>query len=267
MSRDAQIAEAMLQVAREIHTQHDLGSTMDAIVHSAQRSLPGLDHVGISIVHRRGDVETVAGTDPLVWELDDMQYRLGEGPCIEAIRTAPVTLANTLRHDQRWPAYAALAVERGVVAQMAVRLYIEDETLGSLNLYSTCSEVIDPDLQHVATLFAAHAALALGRARHEEELNTALGTRKIIGQALGILMERYQLDEDRAFQFMVRVSQASNVKLRDIAQELVDHGNGTRDAAAVTLDAAFPGCAETPVAPVPGPAAGPGRRWIAASGS
>jgi GAF domain-containing protein len=225
MEHDPQVAEALLEVAREIHAQHELASTMDAIVQSARRSLAGVDHVGISIVHRRGGVETVAGTDPLVWELDAIQYALGEGPCVDAIQAAPVTLANHLRHDQRWPRYVPRAVERGVTAQMGVRLYLENETLGGLNLYSTSAEVIDPDLQHLAELFAAHAALALGKARHEKDLNAALATRKVIGQALGILMERYQLDEDRAFRFLVRVSQASNVKLRDIAQELVDQRN------------------------------------------
>ena len=224
MADEAQTAEALLQVAREIHAQHDLASTMEAIVQSARRSL-AVDHVGISIVHRRGGVETVAGTDPLVWELDAIQYELDEGPCLEAFQAEPVTVANRLRHDQRWPRYVPRAVERGVAAQMAVRLYLEDETLGGLNLYSTTADVIDPDVQHLARLFASHAALALGKARQEEDLNAALATRKVIGQALGILMERYQLDEDRAFRFLVRVSQASNVKLRDIAQELVDQRN------------------------------------------
>lgn len=143
----------------------------------------------------------------------------------------PSTL-DGLRHDPRWPRYVPQAVERGVAAQMGVRLYIEDETLGGLNLCSTKTESIDPDLQHLATLFAAHAALALGKARHEEGLDAALATRKVIGQALGIVMERYGLDEDRAFQFLVRASQASNVKLLDIAQELVDQGNAAADAAA-----------------------------------
>src|SRR5690606_1122688 len=101
---------------------------------------------------------------------------------------------------------------------MGLRLFTEQATLGGLNLYSTQTDTIDPDVQHVAELFATHAALALGRARHVEDLNTALQTRKVIGQAIGIVMERYQLDEDRAFQFLVRVSSHSNVKLRDVAQ-------------------------------------------------
>lgn len=136
-----------------------------------------------------------------------------------------MSITDDLRHDGRWPRYAARAVERGVKAQMGLRLLLEEKTLGALNLYSTLEDTIDPDVQYVAELFAAHAALALGRARQVEGLNTALQTRKVIGQALGIVMQRYQLDEDRAFQFMIRVSSQSNVKLRDIAQEIVDRMN------------------------------------------
>lgn len=104
---------------------------------------------------------------------------------------------------------------------MGLRLFVDEETLGDLNPYSTDADTIDPELQHTAELFATHAALALGRARREDDLDTALANRKVIGQATGILMERYQLTEDRAFQYLVRVSQHSNIKVRDVAQELV----------------------------------------------
>lgn len=225
MAARPDIADALAQAAREINSPHDLASTLDAIVHAAERSLPGIDHVGISIAYRDGKIETKAGTDQLVWELDSLQYELGEGPCLYAIETQPVTLANDLRHDQRWPDYVPRALEYGLRAQMGLRLFADGETLGGLNLYSTAGETIDPDVAHSAELFAAHAALALGRALREDDLNAALANRKVIGQAIGIVMERYQMDEDRAFQYLVRVSQHSNIKLREIAQELVDQAN------------------------------------------
>ncbi|GAB2752533.1 ANTAR domain-containing protein [Nocardioides pakistanensis] len=108
---------------------------------------------------------------------------------------------------------------------MGLRLFADGQTLGGLNLYSTEGESIDPEVRQVAELLAAHAALALGRARREEGLSSALTNRRVIGQAIGIVMERYQMDEDRAFQYLVRVSQHSNIKLRDVARELVDQGN------------------------------------------
>lgn len=219
------IAVALAQAARDINSPRDLDSTLDAIVHTAQRSLPGIDHVGISIVHRNGTIETRAGSDQLVWELDQLQYDLGEGPCLHAVRTQPVVRVDDLRAEQRWPRYVPLAVARGVRAQLGLRLYIEEQTLGGINLYSTSADRIDTEVEHAAQLFAVHAALALGRAQREEDLNAALQTRKVIGQAIGMVMERYQLDEARAFEYLTRVSQHSNIKLRDVAQEIVEQGN------------------------------------------
>jgi GAF domain-containing protein len=190
-------------------------------VETTARSLPGIDHVGITIASRDGEMETKAGTDPLVWELDQLQYRLGEGPCIHAIRRDPVTTVEYAFRDHRWPRFMRVAVEKGLRSQLGLRLYTEQNTQGGLNMYSTSEDTIDPDVQHMAELFAAHASIALGRARREEQPTAALLTRKVIGQALGILMERHDLDEDHAFEYLVRVLQHSNVKLRDVAKEVV----------------------------------------------
>lgn len=132
-----------------------------------------------------------------MWDLDSLQYELGEGPCVHAIRAEPVTIVNDLRHEQRWPHYVPRALDFGLRAQMGLRLFADGQTLGGLNLYSTEGESIDPEVRQVAELLAAHAALALGRTRREEGLSSALTNRKVIGQAIGIVMERYQMDEDR----------------------------------------------------------------------
>jgi GAF domain-containing protein len=118
------------------------------------------------------------------------------------------------------------AAQRGLRAQLAVGLYSDEETLGGLNLYSTESDTVDDDAVPIAELFASHAAIALGRSRHEGQLNDAIASRKVIGQAIGILMERYQIDEDRAFQFLIRASQTGNLKLKAVAEELVTTTNG-----------------------------------------
>jgi hypothetical protein len=112
---------------------------------------------------------------------------------------------------------------------LAVKLFIDEQaTLGGLHMYSTDSAGLDPDAEGVAQLFAAHAAVALGRAQEVGGLEVALASRKVIGQALGIVMERYSVDEDHAFSFLARASSHSNAKLRDVAQVLVDQGNATR---------------------------------------
>ncbi len=114
----------------------------------------------------------------------------------------------------------------GLRSQLAVKLYLDGEgTVGRINCYFTTSDDVHPDAQGIAALFAAHAAIAVGHAQERENLNEALQSRKVIGQAIGIIMERYDIDEDAAFAFLVRASSTSNIKLRDIAQELVDRCN------------------------------------------
>lgn len=219
-SRDT--AAALAEAARTINESRSLGETLDSIVQTVVLALSEFDHAGISISHRDGKIETMSGTDQLVWELDDIQYSLMEGPCVDAVRKEPVVVVEHARHDQRWPHYMPQAAQRGLRAQLGLRLYTENETLGGLNLYSTQSETIDPDSVHLAELFATHAAIVLGRVRVEDQLNQAIATRKVIGQAIGIIVERYQIPSDRAFQFLVRASQHGNIKLRDVAQEVVE---------------------------------------------
>jgi GAF domain-containing protein len=220
------LASALADAARTINSPRSLDETLHTIVETAQRSLPGIDHVGVSLAHHDGRIETVAGTDQLVWELDQIQYELGEGPCYYSITAEPVVRLERAhqvdRQDDRWPRYLPQALARGLRSQLGLRLHVDDETLGGLNLYSTERDEIAEETLLAAELFAAHAALAMGRARTEEQLNSAIATRKVIGQAIGILMERYQLTEERAFAFLTRASTTSNIKLRSVAQELVE---------------------------------------------
>jgi GAF domain-containing protein len=222
-STDRDAASALAQAARTIHREDTLEETLAAIAETARISVPGIDHAGISIVTPKGGIETKAATDPIVWEFDRLQYDLGEGPCLSTMRGTPVVSVPRARHDQRWPRFMPQALRLGLRSQLAVRLFLDDEgTMGALNLYSTSQEEIDPDAEHVAELFASHAAIALHQAREVEHLNQALESRKVIGQALGIVMERYGLDENHAFSFLLRASSTSNIKVRDIAAQLVE---------------------------------------------
>jgi GAF domain-containing protein len=219
------VAQALTDAARAIDQPRTLEATLDAIVESAVTTVPGFDHVGISVVHRGGRIETLAGTGQIVWDLDTLQYDLGQGPCVDAIREFPVVAVEHAADDPRWPDYMPAAVKSGLRAQLGVRLFNDAETLGGLNLYSLDSETIDSGAAELAALFASYATIALGRARHEEHLNDALVTRKVIGQAIGIVSERYKVSDDQAFHFLVRASSTSNTKLREVAQQIVDTTN------------------------------------------
>lgn len=219
------VAHALAEAAKAINSPRTLDETLNAIVAAAQDAVPGMNHVGISLSHRDGKIETLAGTDKLVWDLDSVQYGLNEGPCVSSVKEDPVVVVEHARQDQRWPNYMPRAVEAGLRAQLALRLYTDKETLGGINLYSTEEETISSDTVQMAELFATHAAIALDRARYEHQLNDALASRKAIGQAIGLIMQRYQIDEDRAFHFLVRASSTSNVKLRVIAEEVISTAN------------------------------------------
>jgi GAF domain-containing protein len=230
------VAGALREAALAINALDTLDETLDAIVRTARQSLDGIDHVGISLTHHGGEIETKAATSQLVWAFDALQYQVGEGPCVHAIQHEPVVLVQHARSEQRWPRFIPKAVQLGLRSQLALQLYSEEGVLGGLNMYSTSSDTLQLSTIEMATLFASHAALALAQALHEDGLNTAFGSRRVIGQALGILMERYGIDEERAWAVLTRASSKSDMSLHDVATEVVERdaegscgeGAGTR---------------------------------------
>jgi hypothetical protein len=149
MSVRTDISAALVKVTHEINHPVEPQTTLNTIVRTAALSLPGIDHVGITVAGSDGQIETKAGSDPFVWELDELQYELGEGPCVHAIGVEPVTTVEWARREQRWPRFMPLAVARGLRSQMGMRLYTERETLGGLNMYFTSSDTIDVDAVHM----------------------------------------------------------------------------------------------------------------------
>jgi ANTAR domain/GAF domain len=226
MSLD-RLAEALASAARTVN-QADVtvDETLDVLVRAARHSVPGFDLAGISTVDSEGTATTRAVSDPLVMKFDELQYSLNEGPCLDALGSPHVVSVPRIRHEQRWTRYVPEVVQMGLRSQLAVKLSVDGNgTLGGINLYSTISDDIDPEAEHIAELFALHAATVLGAVNQIHHLNQAMHSRKVIGQAMGVLMERYGLQEDNAFHFLVRASQHDNIKVRDIAQEIVDKAN------------------------------------------
>jgi GAF domain-containing protein len=220
---DRQLSAALAHAARTINQARTPSETIQTIAETALLSIPSIEHVGVSVLDRHGQAETVAATSDLVLELDKLQYSFDEGPCVDSLRDATVVAAPRIKDDPRWPRYAPAAVQLGLKAQLAVKLYLDEQgTVGGLNMYSTASEEIDPQAPGIADLFATHAAVALGKAREVDHLHQALRTREVIGQAVGLLMAQYKLDTDAAFAFLVRTSSHSNIKVRDIAEQMIE---------------------------------------------
>ncbi len=225
MSSSSDFALSIAEAARTLNKPRSLDDTLQTIVEVACNSVPGFDHVGIATREQKGNIETRAFTGDLVLPLDAMQYELQEGPCSAVLQDTETVTVSSLQDELRWPRYVPRAREAGVRSQMAVKLYLDHETLGGINFYSTTSDQVSDDAQALARLFATHAAIALGHAQEREELNEGLQSRRVIGQAIGILMERYEMNEDRAFAFLVRASSHTNIKLRAVAEELVAQTN------------------------------------------
>jgi GAF domain-containing protein len=216
---------SIAEAARTLNRPRSLDATLQTIVEVACNSVPGFDQVGIATLHRAGTIETRAFTGELVVRLDEIQCALREGPCSATLQGDEEVAVSCLSVEDRWPRYVPQARAAGIRSQMAVKLYLDHSALGVMSFYSTSGDDVTPDAQALARLFASHAAIALGHAHDRQHLNAAMQTRKIIGEAIGILMERHAMDEDRAFAFLVRASSHGNIKLRDVAQELVDERN------------------------------------------
>jgi hypothetical protein len=222
---DYSFVEAMNEAARTLGTPRSVEETVRAITFAAKDTVPQAGHASISLVDRHGAMHTLVPTDQLVADADRLQCELGEGPCLDAAQGTPLVRSDDLANDARWPSYTPRAVAMGVGGQMALHMFHDHGSLGGLNLYFDRPFLINAQTVAVAELFAILAAAAMGHAREVEGLNQALDTRASIGKAIGIIMQRYELDEDRAFQFLVRTSQTGNVKLRVIADEIIAAAN------------------------------------------
>jgi hypothetical protein len=205
----------------------DFDATLSSITSAAIDVLPDVDYASITVRHSDDNIDTVAPTDPLVIELDAAQYQLREGPCYDAAVDTAHVISPNIGADPRFPRYGPYVVTKGINAQAGLRLFDAPTSQGALNIYSHRLGAFE-DFSTLASLFAHQAAVAIGYAREIDDLNDAIRTRTTIGQAVGILMERYDLTDERAFAFLTRLSQHRNVKLRIIASEIVagEHKGG-----------------------------------------
>lgn len=219
------LSALMGRVARDLQADHgDVEDTLRAITAAATATVGPADACGISFVTGRRTVQSRAWTSELVRLLDVRQTELGEGPCLDAVWTDQVVLVADLAAEDRWPAFAAQAVAAGARSMLCFQLFVAGDQLGAMNLYASTPDAFDDESVEVGRLLASHAAIALAGARHEEHLRAGMTHRDAIGQAKGILMERYRITAHQAFELLVRSSSLTNRKLHEIAEELTATG-------------------------------------------
>ncbi|MFF5405790.1 GAF and ANTAR domain-containing protein [Streptomyces misionensis] len=220
-------AERLASMARDLLAQETVTDTLERITRSATELVPGCDAAGILILQSKG-VRTLAPTDQVVIDSDRLQERLQEGPCYDIARRGGgervFRIADFRADHPGWPAYVAAGRELGLGSMMGFLLYTEDEDLGALNLYSRHPGAFTEAGETAGWLLASHAAVAFSSARTHAQLEQAVSTRHVIGEAMGILMGRHDLTEDQAFDVLRRYSQDHNVKLREVARRVCEHG-------------------------------------------
>ncbi|WP_307797162.1 GAF and ANTAR domain-containing protein [Williamsia soli] len=218
-----------LIIANLVRDMHDSlrNSDLDAILASitagAVDYVDGAQYAGIILVDKRKmTTESVAVTDPIVELLDAIQTRVGEGPCLEAAWEHQTVRLNDFAEEPRWPAFVAETLARtSVLSSLSFELHSNDNTLGALNLFSEHANAFSAEAEEVGRVYATHAALVMQRAREKEHFNSALASRDVIGQAKGIIMERFDIDSIAAFELMRRLSQDTNTPVVELSRQLV----------------------------------------------
>jgi len=183
--------------------------------------VPSADYAKISIIDNNG-LFSLAATSQLATLLDSAQQAARQGPCLEAISARKTIRCGDLETDARWPRFAPHATTAGVHSVLSSPIDIPGDTGATLSLFGVRAEAFVAESETVGAMLANHAAIALVHDTHERQFRAALATRDVIGQAKGIVMERFGVDATRAFGMLAAISQDTNTPVRDLAVRLVD---------------------------------------------
>ena len=224
-----ELSRSVSQTADALFSAGNVTETLTSVVDLAVATIEGCDFAGL-FVPNAGALTTPILTSPIVLAVDAVQQRTGEGPSIDAVDHRLIVSVDDLKTDPRWPQFSPWAVGEGIRSVLSLPLAPNSQE-GALNLYARYPAAFGVLDRARATILVSLASLAVSVAhshedaeRRAENLNAALGTRETIGEALGILMERERITADQAFDILRRASQHLNIKLRDVAQSLVDTG-------------------------------------------
>lgn len=216
---ESELAEAARKVAGNSEVRGALESVVDlAITHCECAG------ASVTLVRADGGVETTASSGGVVEVADGLQYSLDEGPCLRAAETGGTYLIVDTGSDSRWPRWGPAVAELGLNSVLSIHLFTDARVLGALNLYYESKDDFADDEIEVARVVAAHASVALAKLRSERDLWRAIDSRHLIGQAQGMLMERFELSSEKSFSVLRRYSQQHNIKLHEVAGELIRTG-------------------------------------------
>ncbi|ORB85778.1 hypothetical protein B1987_20570 [Mycobacterium kansasii] len=186
-------------------------------------SVPGAQYLGVTVVDTSGSITTLAATHRYPSLLDDVQREFREGPCLSAAWEQHTIRIDDLATEGRWPRYRIAALERTPVRSiMSFRLFGGNNALAALNFYAEPARAFDDESIELGLVFAAHTTVVWNLIRRQQQFRSALASRDLIGQAKGILMERFDINGVAAFELLRRLSQESNTKIVEIAEKLIE---------------------------------------------
>lgn len=218
------LSELLADRAAQLSAEATPAELLAQVVELAASTVPGAEHAGISLLTAGRPIETPAATSAIAEQCDQAQQNLDEGPGLQALDDGGVLVVDDMWDEPRWPRFAEQATRLGVRSLMTCQLATPRGTVGALNLYSEQPNAFDDESVLVCGAFATPAAVALAQADRELNLRQALESRETIGQAMSILMERHHLTAGAAFDVLVAASHRHHVKLREVAQHVVDAG-------------------------------------------
>ncbi len=217
----ADLARRMAELARATSGVRTPEEILANVTAAAVELIPAVNTAGILLI--RGDgFESIAGTTEIPHQLDDLQMTFKEGPCMQAALDDVEVRTDDFRQERRWPKYSPAVVEIGVLSGISFKLFTADRTAGALNLFGYQPHTWSTEDLVTGGVLAAHATTAILSHEHDAQLRTALLSRDQIGQAKGVIMERFGVDEDRAFNMLRRLSQENNTKLTEVARRVIE---------------------------------------------
>jgi GAF domain-containing protein len=213
------------QIVQDLYGRPDTDSdtVIAELAEHAAVEIPGAEYAGVTVTRNAKQIDTPATTHKWPLLLDEIQQRHGEGPCLTAAWEEKIIHVADLTTDERFPLYARDALtETPIRSVMAFQMWIAGEQMGALNVYAETAHAFGPQTREIGLVFAAHSSVAWNAARRDEQFKRALTSRDVIGQAKGMLMERYGVNAIQAFDLLRKLSQDSNTPLIQIAADLIE---------------------------------------------
>jgi GAF domain-containing protein len=225
---DGDLTQSLAGLSGLLTGHRPLRETLTIIAEYAVDAIPGADGAGLTMLED-DRAQTVVASAEFVHAVDDVQYGLGEGPCLLAVSSKQTQTSGSLGGDRRWPRFGPRIGRMGVHSVLSLPLLIPDQVIGAMNVYAHAKDAFDADAVRVGELFARPAAVSVHNAqvlaqsqRLAGQLGEALTNRAIIDQALGIIRSRTGAGPEEAFDKLRTMSQAQHLKVAAIAHVLVD---------------------------------------------